>query len=590
MTGMARPLALVLAAGTLMSVRPTPTYSAEVLAYLDPSTRFASLCGGDSGKGMRAQLTLAAAAIGGAGPAPAPPPLYRGLGNIRFPVTTRSPAAQAYFDQGLAFAYGFNHAAAIASFQQAQRLDPSCAMCWWGEALARGPNINAPMDEQANVRALAAVNRATRLAAATTPLERQLIAAMNKRYSADGNADRSALDAAYADAMLAAAAAHPDNSHVALLAAEAAMDTSPWNYWQADRRTPNPRIGEAVQLVEATLARDPDHPQAAHLYIHLMENGPDPRKAEAAADRLARPLAPTAGHLVHMPAHIYYRLGRWKDSIHANVAAARADEAWIRQSGDQGLVRYGYYPHNVHFIVTSAQMAGDLRTAMAEAVRLKNILDPETSSRIAWTQAINAAPFFSAAQFARPAAILAMPPADPRLPYVVGIRHYARAVARAQQRDRTGFDREIAALKAVQGSPGLQPMIDQGVPARDLLAIAETVARGRLADAVGRRVEAVRHFEQAAALQAKVPYMEPPFWYYPVQQSLGAALYQAGRFNAARTAFEAALAEAPNNGWALYGLAATEARLDRPAHAQAARTALKRAWLGDPNWLRMDRI
>lgn len=589
MSGFGRALAFTVAAGALMNISPAPAYSPELLAYLDPSARLAGLCGG-RGQGMRAQLTLAAAALGEAGRTPAPPPLYGGLGNVRFPVTTRSPVAQAYFDQGLAFAYGFNHAAAIASFQQAQRLDPSCAMCWWGEALAHGPNINAPMGEQANARALAAVSRATQLAAATTPLERQLIAAMGTRYSAEAKADRSALDAAYADAMLAAAAAHRDNSHVALLAAEAAMDTSPWNYWQADRRTPNPRIGEAVQLVEATLARDPDHPQAAHLYIHLMENGPDPRKAEPAADRLARPLAPTAGHLVHMPAHIYYRLGRWQDSISANVAAARADEVWIRQSGDHGLVRYGYYPHNVHFIVTSAQMAGDLRTAMAEAGRLNRILDPETSSKIAWIQAINAAPFFSAAQFARPATILAMPPADPRLPYVAGIRHYARAVARAQQRDRTGFEREIAALKAVQASPDLQPMIDQGVPARDLLAIAGTVARGRLASALGRRAEAVRHFQQAAAEQAKVPYMEPPFWYYPVQQSLGAALYQAGRFDAARDAFEAALAEAPNNGWALYGLAATEARLGRPAHAQAARNALKRAWLGDPNWLRMDRI
>lgn len=590
MSGTWRIFALTVAAGALTSISPVPTYSPELLAALDPSSRFAGLCGESRGGGMRAQLALAAGAIGRAADDPPPPPLYPGVGNIRFAVSTRSPAAQAYFNQGLAFAYGFNHAAAIASFKQAQRLDPACAMCWWGEALAHGPNINAPMDEAANASALTAIGRAAEMARSATPLEQTLIAAMVKRYSADPGADRAALDSAYADAMLAAAAAHAGNDDVALLAAEAAMDTSPWNYWQADRRTPNPRIGEAVRLVEATLARSPDHPQAAHLYIHLMENGPDPGKAEAAADRLAKPLAPTAGHLVHMPAHIYYRLGRWRDSIKANIAAARADEAWIRQSDDRGLVRYGYYPHNVHFIVTSAQMAGDLRTAMDEAARLSSILDPETSSRIAWIQAIGAAPYFSAAQFARPATILAMPPADPRLPYVAGMRHYARAVARAQQRDRTGFEQEMAALKEIRASPALQPMIDQGVPARDLLAIAETVARGRLASALGRRAEAVGYFQQAAAQQAKVPYMEPPFWYFPVQQSLGAALYQAGRYDDARQAFEAALVEAPNNGWALYGLAATEARLGRPVHAQAARAALKRAWLGDPDWLRMDRI
>ena len=587
-----RTLVLTVAAGALMSISPVPapTYSAELLNYLDPSTRFASLCGGKGGKTMRAQLAIAAAVVARADAAAAPPPLYEGMGNISLPITTADPKAQAYFNQGLAFAYGFNHAAAIASFREAQRIDPNCAMCWWGEALAHGPNINAPMDAEANRRAIEAVARATSLAARTKPAEQALIAAIGKRYSADAKADRAALDAAYADAMFAAAAAHPSNDDVALLAAEAAMDTRPWDYWQADRRTPNPRIGEAVRLVETVLARNASHPQAAHLYIHLMENGPDPKKAEAAADRLNTPLVPTAGHLVHMPAHIYYRLGRWQDSIKSNIAAARADEAWIKQSGDKGMVRYGYYPHNVHFIVTSAQMAGDLNTATREAQRLGSILDPETSAKIAWIQAVNAAPYFASTQFAEPAKTLAMPAPDPRLPYVAGMRHYARAVARAQQKDRTGFEQELAALRAVRGSAALQPMIDQGVPAKELLGVAEHVALGRLDTAMGRHGDAIKHFEEAAALEQKIPYMEPPYWYYPVQQSLGAAYYRAGRFDDARKAFEAALAQFPNNGWALYGLAAAETKLGRAAPAAAAQAALKRAWMGDPNWLRMERI
>ncbi|MFC7537149.1 tetratricopeptide repeat protein [Sphingomonas sp. GCM10030256] len=590
MTGKVRVSALVLAAGTLMSVDPTPSYSPQLMAYLDPSTRFASLCGGKGGRGMRAQLALAAAIVSKAPAAAKAPPIYDGMGKVNFPVTTSNPKAQAYFDQGLAFAYGFNHAAAISSFREAQRRDPDCAMCWWGEAVAHGPNINAPMDAEANRQALAAVARATALAGRSKPAEQALIAAIGKRYSADPKADRAALDAAYADAMLAAAAAHPANDDLALLAAEAAMDTKPWDYWQADRRTPNPRIGEAVQLVETVLARNADHPQAAHLYIHLMENGPDPKKAEAAADRLAKPLAPTPGHLVHMPAHIYYRLGRWQDSIKANIAAARADEAWIKQSGDRGMVRFGYYPHNVHFIVASAQMAGDLPLAIREAKRLEGIVDTETGAKIAWTQAIHAAPFFAAAQFARPATILAMPAPDPRLTYVTGMRHYARAVAHAQQGDRTGFDKETAALRALAAAPGLQTMIDQGVPARDLLGLAETVARARLASAAGRHGEAVTLFEQAAALEQRIPYMEPPYWYYPVKQSLGAALYRAGRFEEARDAFEGALAQFPNNGWALYGLAAAETRLGHKPQALAAQAALRRAWMGDPNWLRMERL
>ena len=585
-----RPLALAAAAFTLASVSPAEEarYSPELLALLDPSARAADLCGGKDGAGaMRAKLMISAAVVQAAGETAVK--LVDGLGKVHFPVTTASPAAQRYFDQGLGFAYGFNHAAAIAAFREAQRLDPSCALCFWGEAMAHGPNINAPMDPRTTARAVGLAIYANWLARKATPAEQSLTAAMVKRYSTAPGADQNTLNAAYADAMLAAAKAHPDNDDIALLAAEAAMDTRPWDYWTADKQ-PQPRLGEAVQLVETVYARNPDHPQAAHLYIHLMENGPDPKRAEAAADRLASPLAPTAGHLVHMPAHIYYRLGRWRDSMRVNIDAARADEVWIRASGDKGLVRYGYYPHNVHFIVTSAQMAGDMGTAMREARKLTTILDPKVSAEIAWIQAINAAPFFAAAQFAAPAQVLAMPAPDARLPYPTAMRHYARAVAFAQLRHRGGFKRELARLEAMRKSAAFQSMIDQGVPASDLLQIAETVARARWAAAAGDHGGAARLYREAIAVEDKIPYMEPPFWYYPVHQSLGAALYRAGKFEEAAEAFTAALARAPNNGWALYGLAAAERAAGRRAQAAAAEAALARAWAGDRRWLRMDRI
>lgn len=342
--------------------------------------------------------------------------------------------------------------------------------------------------------------------------------------------------------------------------------------------------------MHAVYARNPDHPQAAHLYIHLMENGPEPKRAEVAADRLAAPLAPTAGHLVHMPAHIYYRVGRWKDSMRVNIDAARADEQWINRTGDKGLVRYGYYPHNVHFIVTSAQMAGDMPTAMRESTKLAKLLDPTISAQIAWIQAVNSAPYFTAAQFGSPAQILAMKAPDARLPYPTAMRHYARAIAYVQQRNRAGFERELSALRAIRDGGALKPMIDQGVPAAELLSLAESVARGRWAYARGNYKEAVRQYHQAAELEAKVPYMEPPYWYYPVNQSLGAALYRMGRHDEAREAFIKALAQLPNDGWALYGLAATERAQGRKLQAAAADEALKRAWAGDPRWLRMDRL
>ena len=581
---------VAIGSSAVMSAAPKaePLASPELLRALDPSSRFANLCTGGKRGTMRAKLMLAAAAV--RPNAVGATPLYDGLGGVDVPVTTSNPLAQKYFNQGLGFAYGFNHAAAIASFREAQRLDPGCAMCWWGEALAHGPNINAPMDAQANARAVEVLNRARALLKRATPVEQALISALARRYSPAADADRAALDAAYADAMLTAARTFPDHADLALLAAEAAMDTRPWDYWQADRRTPNPRIGEAVALVERVLQRRPNYAQAAHLYIHLMENGPDPKRAEAAADRLASPLAPRAGHLVHMPAHIYYRLGRWKDSMRVNLAAVRADEAWIAESGDKGLVRYGYYPHNVHFIVTSAQMAGVMPTAMREAGKLAKILDPAISSQVAWVHAVNAAPFFTAAQFAPPKQILAMPRPDGRLPYAVAMRHYARALAYVQLRNRKGFDAEVGQLRALRTGHDWKGMIDQGVPAPDLLQLAETIAKARWAFASGRMNEAIGHYRKAVRIEEKVPYMEPPYWYYPVHQSLGAALYRSGRFSAAADAFSTALAKAPNNGWALYGLAATEHATGQKIRAAASTAALQRAWSGDPRWLRMDRL
>ncbi|WEK44546.1 MAG: hypothetical protein P0Y64_07095 [Candidatus Sphingomonas colombiensis] len=566
-------------------------YSAAMLAALDPVRSAQSICGGARARdALKSHLITARQAAVPPSGQNMPVALFDDLSATRLPLTTNNALAARYFNQGLMLSYGFNHAGAVRSFREAQRLDPGCALCWWGEAIALGPNINAPMEDRDRPAALAALARAKALRATGSPLEQALIEASAMRYSIDPAADRSALDAAYADAMLAVARRFPELDDVAVLAAEAAMNTTPWNYWEADKRTPVGRSAEAVRLTEAVLARNPVHPQANHLYIHLMENSADPRRAETAADRLATPLAPHAGHLVHMPAHIYQLLGRHADSIRVNVDAARADEAYIRAANDQGLVRYGYYPHNIHFIVTSAQMVGDMRTAIREARRLRAVLDPATSARIGWVQAIDAAPFLAMAQFAAPEAILAMPAPDPRLGYAAAMRHYARAVAHAARRDRAGFDREIAALEALRNAPAIADLVAQGVPAPDLIALAEKVARGRLAFAEGRFDAAAGHYRAAIAIERTIAYQEPPFWYYPVSQSLGAALLRAGKAEEASHAFRAALVQTPSNGWALYGLAQSEeARGARP-EAAAARKALDRVWLGDRRWLNLSRL
>ncbi|CAN5134123.1 hypothetical protein BH10PSE12_BH10PSE12_12790 [soil metagenome] len=573
------------------SVASEPHFSAAALAALDPVRAASFLCGGTKDRfAFKQQLLQAATVIDPPGGMSAPMRLYPDLAVEHFPVSSADTQARGYFNQGLMLAFGFNHAGAVRSFREAQRIDPQCALCWWGEALALGPNINAAMDARDREAALAAITRAHALRGNATPAEQALIEAMAKRYSSDPGMDRAALDAAYADAMIDVARRFPAQDDIAVMAAEAIMDTTPWNYWAADKKTPVGRSADAVRLVEQVLARNPAHVQAAHLYVHLMENSADPQRAEAAADRLGRPLAPSAGHLVHMPSHIYHAVGRYADSMRVNIAAARADEAFIKDSGDKGLVRYGYYPHNVHFIVIAAQMAGDMRTAVREAQRLSSMLDPETSAKIAWIQAIDAAPFLAMAQFATPKAILAMPPADRRLPYPTAMRHYARAVAYAQLQNRAGFESELSAMARLRQSDAFADMIAQGVPSPDLLALAEAVARGRFAFAQGRYAEAATHYRAAIALEGGIPYQEPPYWYFPVSQALGAALLRVGKPQDASAAFRAALAQSPRNGWALYGLAKSEEAQGHALEAAAARKSLEQLWIGDPAWLRVERL
>lgn len=549
-------------------------------------------CGGGAGRQAALARSLAIAAVGTApiSAGRAAMPLYPDLDRGSLLPRTREEAALRYFRQGLMLSFSFNHAGAVRSFREAQKADPSCALCFWGEAAALGPNINAAMDDRDAPAALAALDRAKALAVTASPVEQALIGALAHRYSAQAGADRAALDAAYADAMVKVADQFPQSDEVAVLAAEAVMDTTPWNYWMPDKVTPVGRSQTAVRLLEGVMARNPAFPQAAHLYIHLMENSRDPRLAEAAADRLAGGGLLNAGHLIHMPAHIYINLGRHADSMRVNRAAARADERFIRESGDQSLFRYGYYPHNIHFIVMSAQLSGDMATAIREARRLRGVLDPATSRKFAWIQVIDAAPFMAAAQFASPELVLAMGEPDASLPYPRAIRHYARALAYAARRNDKAFEAELAAMKALTSHPGMADMVAQGVPAPDLLQLADHVAQGRRHYARGAFADSIAAYRKAATIEAALPYQEPSYWYFPVRQSLGAALLAAGQADEASQQFRGALVQSPANAWALYGLSQSEARLGNAAGAAAARRALGKAWLGDPRWLRLDRL
>tara|TARA_R110000782_G_scaffold224342_2_gene311375 strand:- start:48965 stop:50848 length:1884 start_codon:yes stop_codon:yes gene_type:complete len=561
----------------------------EALRLLNPSTAFSQACG----QGKKRSLLPQRIQYAMANTLPqfdSEPPLYEGLGSVNFPITTKNPEAQAFFNQGLALVYGFNHQEAIRAFRAAARRDPDCAMCYWGEAFSHGSNVNAPMDPSTNEATWAALQKAVAAKDKASPRERALIEALQTRYAENAPADRSGLDKAFSAAMMKVAADYPMDNDIGVLAAESAMTSSPWDYWEPGGLTPYPHMVPAIRLVEQVMARDPYHPQAAHLYIHLLEASARPAQAEAAADRLSKPLVPAAGHLVHMPGHLFYRVGRYADAIRVNVDAAKVDEDYLKSSPLAGIYRFGYYPHNVHFIVSAAQMAGDMETAVAQATKLREILNPDVTATIPFVQPVDAAPYLAYAHFATPKEIMALPAPDARLHYVQAMWRYARAVAQADLRNDKGFKAELDAMREIGRTTDWKPLTDGLVPVPALLEVAENVALGRQAMAKKRYKEAVAFYRKGAEAETRVNYTEPPYWYYPVNQSLGGALYMAGDYKGAEAAFQKALVQYPGNAWALWGLGETQARTGDAAGATATRAAFAKAWMGKKDWLTMARL
>lgn len=522
-------------------------------------------------------------------PADDDPPLFTGLGTLRYPISTTNPLAQQYFDQGIRLALAFNHAEARRAFRKAQRLDPACAMCFWGEALVLGPNINAPMEPTAAAPAFAASRRAVALKSGATAVEQGLIEALAARYSEAPDADRAALDAAYANGMQKLATRHPKDTLVAVLYAESLMDLTPWDYWEAGGSQPKGRTAEILATLERVLKADPDHPGAIHYYIHMVEASSRPQRATPYARRLGSAM-PGAGHLVHMPFHIYYRIGLYKDALAANKAAVAADENYIAQARPQGIYPQAYYPHNVHSLMVSAQMAGDGRAVLESADKLDRIVSPEAARTIAWVQPIKAAPYFAHAQFSDPATVLALPDPGDSLPYVKAMWHYARGTAYAAQGDSSGAARESEAILALEQNADFTPLEAGGVPARQVLRVARHVVDARTAQSRGDLAQAVAELELAVALEDELAYMEPPFWYYPLRQSLGAVKLLAGDAPGAETAFRSILVGTPQNGWALYGLAEVYRQRGDARSARAVEKRLRQAWLGDPSRLDLARL
>jgi tetratricopeptide (TPR) repeat protein len=534
----------------------------------------------------RPSIAFALAVLSAACSKPAAPtvPLYDNLGSHAHVITTASPASQQYFDQGLRLSYAFNHGEAIRAFKQAIALDGSCAMCYWGVAFALGPNINAPITEAAAVEAYQAIEQARKLAPNASERERAYIDALSKRYAADPRAARPPLDAAYAEAMRALTQRFPDDLDAATLFAQSLMDTAPWNYWNLDG-SPREFTNEVLGALESVLKRQPDHAGAIHMYIHAVEASPDPGRAEAYADKLGT-LMPGAGHIVHMPAHIYLRTGRYRDASVANQTAAKVDESYFKgdRAPDNMTYDIGYYTHNIHFFVTSAAMEGRRADALqaAEDLRAKvpadMLREPGMGGMV---QHFHLTPLFVKLRFGMWNEILTDdgPPAD--LPYMRAMWYAARGMALAARKEIAGAEREHAAVVELKDLPELKSLAISSVnSAASIVAIADELLQADIARARGLVKETRDLFASAAALEDRLIYMEPPDWPIPVRQLQGAALLEVDRADEAAAAFNADLRKFPENGWSLSGLQASLERQGRRAEAAAVRARLETVWGG----------
>jgi tetratricopeptide (TPR) repeat protein len=485
-------------------------------------------------------------------------PLFDGMGAYHSPITANDGDAQRYFNQGMVIDFAFNHAEATRSFRAAQNLDPECAMCFWGEALALGPNINvtfngrAVMDEESRRAAHAAIRRAVELKGGVSAREADLIDALATRYNGDPATEREPLDDAYADAMRALHAKYPTDDDIASLFAEAVMTTMPWDYW-VDPDNPKPNTVEVIRALEGVLERAPDHALALHLYIHAVEASSSPGRAEEAADLLAE-LVPGAGHLVHMPSHIYWRVGRYNDASEANVRAAAVDEAYIAACNAQGFYPAAYYPHNIHFLWAAAAMEGRSAVSIEAGEKVAANVAMEMIEQYPGVEFFHTIPLLSLTRFARWDEILATPAPADNLEFSTGIWHYARGTALARTGDVAAARAELEALQPHLASEVILAIDAVDYPASQVLSIAHHLVEGEIALAEDDLDSALAHFSAAVDVQDGLPYTEPPFWYYPTRQTLGYALLKSGDPAAAEQVYRDDLAIYPLNGWSLFGL------------------------------------
>ena len=485
-------------------------------------------------------------------------PLFAGMGSHEHAITTVSPEAQLYFNQGLVIDFAFNHAESARSFRAAQTLDPDCAMCFWGEALALGPNINvtsngkAIMSDEERQKAYAAIQRAVALKDGVSEVERDYIEALAVRYNGDPSTPREPLDEAYVTSMRELHQKYPADDDAASLFAESMMNTMPWDYW-LDPENPKPLTVEVINALETVLERAPEHPLAIHLYIHAVEASSRPGRAEAPADLLTD-LVPGAGHLVHMPSHIYWRVGRYADASAANVRAAGVDEEYIAACNAQGFYPAAYYPHNIHFLWAASSMEGRSAIAIGAARKVAANVRLEMIKEFPGVEFFNTIPLLALTQFGHWDEVLAEPQPPEDLEYSNAIWHYVRATAYARTGNLDAARAEHENFTGLRDATDVTYLDSIYYPATMLLTIADALMLGEIAMAEGNHEEAIAYFRTAVETQDELPYTEPPFWYYPTRHTLGRALLTSGDAAGAEQVYRDDLQQYPRNGWSLFGL------------------------------------
>ena len=503
------------------------------------------------------------------------PPLFDNLGSLHHPITTTSEQAQRFFDQGLRLVYAFNHEEAIRSFEAAAQFDSQAAMPYWGIALALGPNINSVMEKKDERRAIEMVQKARRLAGHITPVEQAYIEALVTRYVGRKGIKRKGLDEAYAKAMRSVAQRFPEDADAATLFAEALMDLRPWDFWKPDGR-PQPGTEEIVTTLEAVLVKNPDHPGACHYYLHAVEASLQPERALPCADRLPG-LMPGAGHLVHMPAHIYMRVGKYHEAVEGNQQAAHVDEQYFASQHPTGEYADGYYRHNLHFLWASLAMEGRNVEAMKAARDVVATITVEEASKDRSKEFYLPTPIFSMIRFGRWEELLKEPVPPTGLRLMDGMWRLGRGLALVATGRLPGAEGEQVVLAGLTKQIRRDRTTEEKTQ-RALLKIAERILSGEIAAHRQRYEDAIRLFEEAIKMEEALPYSEPPLWPLSVRHHLGAVLLLADRPSEAEEVYHADLLRHPNNGWALTGLTQSLRAQQKDDQAAEAEGRFKKAW------------